>query len=324
MFVLLIGLMGVAALLPAGRYQIMQGGKTDNASMVGRAAFRDLKARGYLNPTNWRDSSNTVVFPSATGLFLTPNLIMTNSAVGNALTPAVAIDPLGLAANYGSRFPYSTAPSPSPMTRIVPHSQTASFTGGVLNNPATTALADPIFRSGDDLVYLPNTTGRDLPPFQRMILDGSSPPNNLKRASEGSYSWVATIVTDPTSSALSSKVIVSVIVFYKRDLSAAGSGERILGVNSLSFPEVGLNLNASSPAIKPGQWILLTGSINNNNYARWYRVVSSDAIAPGSPPTQFVTLSGPDWTPIPAASTAAWTLDNVVAVYEKNMRLEIP
>ena len=54
MGVLLIGLMGVGAMIPAGRYEIMQGVKTDYATTVGRAAFRDLKARGYLNPRSWR------------------------------------------------------------------------------------------------------------------------------------------------------------------------------------------------------------------------------------------------------------------------------
>src|SRR5262245_6072541 len=63
MFVLLVGLMGVAALLPAGRFQIMQGGKSDHAAMVGRSAFREMKIRGYLNPANWTfvDSTNTRV-----------------------------------------------------------------------------------------------------------------------------------------------------------------------------------------------------------------------------------------------------------------------
>ncbi len=53
MGVLLVGLVGIAAMIPAGRHEILAGAKADNATAVGRAAFRDLKVRGYLNPRNW-------------------------------------------------------------------------------------------------------------------------------------------------------------------------------------------------------------------------------------------------------------------------------
>ncbi len=59
MFVLMIGLLGVAAMIPAGRHEILEGSKIDNATAVGRAAFRDLKIRGYLNPANWRLADGT-------------------------------------------------------------------------------------------------------------------------------------------------------------------------------------------------------------------------------------------------------------------------
>src|SRR5690348_13625331 len=55
MFVLAIGLLGVAALIPAGKHEIVEATKLETAAMVGRNAFREIQTRGYLNPTTWRD-----------------------------------------------------------------------------------------------------------------------------------------------------------------------------------------------------------------------------------------------------------------------------
>ena len=50
MGILAVGLLGVAAMLPAGRFEMQKATNYDFAGMVGRSAFRDLKVRGYLNP----------------------------------------------------------------------------------------------------------------------------------------------------------------------------------------------------------------------------------------------------------------------------------
>lgn len=52
-FVLAIGLLGVAALIPVGRFQLEQGAKQDRAAAVGRAAWREVEVRGMLDPTVW-------------------------------------------------------------------------------------------------------------------------------------------------------------------------------------------------------------------------------------------------------------------------------
>ncbi|BBO32189.1 type IV pilus modification PilV family protein [Lacipirellula parvula] len=53
MFVLLFGLMGVAAVFPVGNHYAGKGEQFDRGSALAEAAMADLKARGYLKPENW-------------------------------------------------------------------------------------------------------------------------------------------------------------------------------------------------------------------------------------------------------------------------------
>ncbi|MBX3424976.1 MAG: hypothetical protein KF688_04785 [Pirellulales bacterium] len=53
MFVLLFGLMGVAAMFPVGNHYAAQGQRFDRAAAAAPAAFAELKTRGYLRPEKW-------------------------------------------------------------------------------------------------------------------------------------------------------------------------------------------------------------------------------------------------------------------------------
>jgi Tfp pilus assembly protein PilV len=53
MFVLLFGLMGVAAIFPVGNHYAGKGEQFDRGSALAEAAFADLKARGMLTPEYW-------------------------------------------------------------------------------------------------------------------------------------------------------------------------------------------------------------------------------------------------------------------------------
>jgi hypothetical protein len=66
---------------------------------------------------------------------------------------------------------------------------------------------------------------------------------------------------------------------------------------------------------------MLSGYRNSAPTYRWYRVVDVSEVAGSGPFTRDVTLFGPDWH-IAAASTEATLLNNIVAVYEKTIRLE--
>jgi hypothetical protein len=53
MFVLLFGLMGVAAIFPVGSHYASRGEQFERGAALADAAFADLKARGVFNPTRW-------------------------------------------------------------------------------------------------------------------------------------------------------------------------------------------------------------------------------------------------------------------------------
>ena len=53
-FVLSIGLLGVAAVIPLGYHQIVEATKADRAASCGRAGLHEIKTRDWLDPTLWR------------------------------------------------------------------------------------------------------------------------------------------------------------------------------------------------------------------------------------------------------------------------------
>ena len=53
MFVLLFGLMGVAAIFPVGNYYVVEGEKYDQGSALIQNALEEIEARGLLRPEAW-------------------------------------------------------------------------------------------------------------------------------------------------------------------------------------------------------------------------------------------------------------------------------
>ncbi len=369
MFVLLIGLLGVAAMLPAGKFEIQQGTQIDNATTVGRAAFRNMKVRGFLDVASWANPNGSAVWQFDSALpppqrrFRFYTLAPPSFSPAPSDNVAVAIDPLGLLAPFGSdpekaTFPFAAgvnAPAEPYLSRIIP---TVRFVDGTVANPA--ALADLWFRNSDDLTFTANSRDSDQPNTQTILLEDSVLVGTvrakvaedvlpadvpIKRLSEGNYSWLATIVSDPAAPATQGKVTVSVAVYFKRDLTQPGKAERVATVQSIPGQGLGggefvINWPPVVPTppltpiepIKPGQWVMLAGRISHpdpydstitidSDYFRWYRVVAADT---PQAPIQRVTLAGPDWNVLTPSNVRLWAFENIVAVYEKNMRLEMP
>ena len=64
-----VGLLAMmAGLVPLGVYEMAEATKLDQSSTLGRAAFRDLKIRGYLRPQTWVDTQYGMVAVVATSL----------------------------------------------------------------------------------------------------------------------------------------------------------------------------------------------------------------------------------------------------------------
>jgi hypothetical protein len=318
-FVLAVGLLSVAALIPAGRHEIAQGSRLEYASMIGRSAFRDLKIRGMLNPLAWQNAQGgTAIWDP-----MPPHLPFKYGPFNRTAHVGVVVDPLGAHAGYANDFP-DVPPSAGLRLRRI-------------TMPAFAAreVADSVFRSNVDLITEENTNS-NLPPLQYSFKDATG--NAARRASDGNYTWLATIVSDQNTPALTTKLTVSVAVFYKRDLSSAGTGEYAVSVQPSSTTASGIGLGggdvrliglAPNKSMRPGDWMMLAGRRTATkpppsrviDIYRWYRVVSAGNKNGNQ---QNVTLAGTDWDPtMLQGDTAAYLLDNIVAVYEKNMTLEV-
>ncbi len=62
MFILSVGLLGLAALLPVGQSDIVAAGKSDRSSAAGRLAMRDVRARGITCVDNWMNHVDDPTF----------------------------------------------------------------------------------------------------------------------------------------------------------------------------------------------------------------------------------------------------------------------
>jgi hypothetical protein len=113
MFVLLFGLMGVAAIFPVGNHYAVEGEKYDRDVALADAAFAELAARGMLRPDRWlyamsepnfSDNVSTPVISQVNDLTNNPPLrkdefaIPLLSTTGEHPGYAFVIDPLGTAA----------------------------------------------------------------------------------------------------------------------------------------------------------------------------------------------------------------------------------
>jgi len=108
MFVLLFGLMGVAALFPVGNFYAQKGEKYDLGGALGQTAMEALKTRGLLRPEKWLYASNPpgqkggitpapVMLPN-TGRFNVPLRFGASGSKKEHPGHAFVIDPLGMAA----------------------------------------------------------------------------------------------------------------------------------------------------------------------------------------------------------------------------------
>lgn len=280
---------------------------------------------------------------------------------GHGLHTAFCIDPQFIAAHVNtswtatlnpSFFPYvvnGTSPLDPRMLRITLFANDPNAT-----RIMTSVQAQGIFVAADDIVFdIPDD--KSLPPAP--IFGQSS----SRRQFEGRISWMATLVPQiDASETFRDMYTLSIVVFDGRDQSFAlyndinGNGTADVGetvesvVNVAEFydpsalggGEVRLNgTTAESTHVRTGDWLMLFGvSASAGNVTplfKWYKVLEADegvtdVSGSGSGPWERdVSLHGPDWparlTPRLATgvtATQAALVKNVIAVYEKTIRLE--
>jgi hypothetical protein len=298
MFVLLFGLMGVAAIFPVASHYILEGDKRDRSSGLAQVAFEELKARKILRPTGWVYATNNTPTLPATGFIDSTNGLFTQlppAATGTAFV----IDPLGSSFTSVPRtqrwfFPLPLTGNPSnpwgaglqfPASGMWPKSQVPNWPVRRMTLPAsgtipmTLQTAETAFRLRDDLSVEQPDAG-DRPSIQRWQTSGGQ---LLSRDYIGDYSWLATVVPtsqrallglQPAANIKDAFYEVTTVVFYKRDItpsvSTTGSpgSERLIGAEFINETELAIyDSAANDPAavdlafdgIKPTNWIAVMG-----------------------------------------------------------------
>lgn len=312
MFVMLFGLMGVAAIMPVGNHYAARSDQYDRGAALAGNAFAELKARGLLKAgyqlpdgsyySAWRYANSSPVIATDGGLVADPGHAFVIDAIGSA----EAVD---VAANM---FPYGAPNSPWGLT---PPSTTwpirrvtmaAVPTATPVKMPSQVAAT--IFRLHDDLSGdLPDQGDR--PGIQRWETVDNNPangnPNNtpdfpaddtlLARAYAGSYSWLATVLPVNADALLglapasprhgSFLYEVSVAVFRKREDAPSTTSERLLqaelgpgGDLVIYDPSDATIVDDASQDIRPGNWVALAGvhPTTGKFLLKWYRLLSYD------------------------------------------------
>ncbi|MDA0659146.1 MAG: hypothetical protein O3C60_09905 [Planctomycetota bacterium] len=346
--VLLIGLLGVVALFPAGQHRAQQSSMEDRKSLGGRRAVREFSIRDMDDTSNWIYNSQAPhpanpadrrqSFCVDPRLFFSDTVAQQKEAWmfpfgGNPYEKSGNNESIGFMQRVSLKADTSAELPADPTTH--------------LQYRMTRAQAEHVFAFENDLLFVkPDDTM--LPVEQATIASNATP---LKRQADGHFTWLATLVPEPTSD--SDYYHLSVVVSHKRllqdptltPLDPESVAENVVRVvdgsgTGLSGGDLQLEVTQDSlPAwlhlqsLQPGDWLILHQRRQLSggpfmSYFRWYRVAAAEEAPniktlPGNVVNRrrMVTLQGPDW-PGPLVAHTAILVRNVVAVYEKTIRLE--
>lgn len=318
-FVLMVGLLGVAALIPIGRHHMAEAIRTDRAAACGRAILHEAKIRKWIDPTTWRTRTGTNVY-----------IVDGN---GRSWLPyqTYVIDPLFLANNQtnpkAESFPYDS--SSSGMVRVT--------LASVYNSDSAIhrANAQQLCVWHDDLMFAPSPGDSEGRPRAMVLTGDTSPPsivlwtngaNVLRDENEGNYTWLVTVTPRGERTTISGQEYVAInqslscqvsaVVFHKRDLVPSGWTDPISERMASSIGAGGLgggDVTLGDADVKQDEWVL----VGETDYPyEWYRVVAADEEGAA---TRNVTLAGPDW---PTPATQAAVFSDVVGVYTATYPLE--
>lgn len=310
MFVLLFGLMGVAAIFPVASHYVLEGDKRDRSAGLAQVAFEELKARKILRPETWlygapvtTDTGTLHIINPATGGF--------NISAAPGPGHVFVIDPLAVAANGDASnrdmFPISAVNQggSNPWQALGIMGTRWPVRRLTLNvNPSLAATpvvipgetAKNTFTLRDDLAVVQPDAG-DRPSIQRWQVDTTT-GTLLARDYLGDYSWLATVVPVKTEALLGLAPAnnirdawyeVSTAVFYKREVvptatlnSSAGS-ERLISGEFLNSSELAIygtaeEVDTAVDGLKPGNWIAVMGvnRVTGAFLMKWYKVLALD------------------------------------------------
>lgn len=286
-FVMAIGILSLASLIPVGKVLITQAERSDRGSAVAAAAMNEFINRNYVHYAGGEsDSDNDGVIgddaiedlngdgiPNTAYPILEP--LATTLGIAQP-TDTVVIDPWfrsRIDASNGTDstlFPYDTSTGSGISPNYYgPGTAPRLLRLTVFANPALIPyhrqLADRVFTSHDDLSFSEPTRAEQRP--QSMATTSAA------AAYQGDYSWLAT-VTPALSQRYSpggykTMFTVSVAVFQKRvpqapsDANDKSPSERICLVDFIGGGDVRFRVpntaDSSFLKMRPNQWILLAG-----------------------------------------------------------------
>lgn len=285
-FILAVGLFGVAALLPVGGSEALEATKAQRATSLGSAALHELQVRNLLQPFQWNTTTKQ----------LDPLWYWQDSPLHD-LSPYrwILIDPIGVGAARD----------------IGKLADWAFFPKGVALMPRLTIrrhLLPPAPLSSAEAWDLFGTPERDQDYYRNY-----------------DYSWMVMIgpmLPDPSSSP--SWRLLSVIVFYKRDLDLSKSPEVVVSLDGTPIltEEGGGELVLLSTdetlrsRLKPNHWLLLFSS----QWCQWYRIVA--AAKPTTDGKWYVTVLGSKWADPTQPPTRVLLMEGVIGVYSQIVEID--
>lgn len=294
-----VGLLGLATLLPLGRFQLVEASRLDRTGTLGRSAFRDLQVRGYLQPDmllHFNSASNTFV-PVLTGTTLT-----VGPSPPFVTAVPFAIDPYGVGGSIGSNphlaflatLPYGVMPSaataPYNQAPVIPRLSVRSWVAPITPGLAPVmpfSQAERIFATNDELILAEGAKANYRP---QPVLEGIPP---IRVQSEGNFTWLVTVspsfgelfgtVSIPGDATSTRLYTATVVVLFKRNaqsdkvdltLSLPDRNERLVWCEFLDNGVGGGNVRLRTATVGPnplaeaaellklrvGEWIMITGA----------------------------------------------------------------
>ncbi|MCU0876710.1 MAG: hypothetical protein MUF06_02840 [Pirellulaceae bacterium] len=333
--VVVVGLFGALALLPAAVAQARKARTAESLAVAGLSGVHEFDSRGMRKTSNWmrwNSVTNQFVFEPVDPL----------TGIPVASTASYCIDPRMIAASNATPalatqagfFPYTALATDPRMFRI-------SLWDGINRapqpqQPMSRILADTIFSCDDDLSYIRNDGDDTLEAYQQWDrLPADSTIANpfarrvARRQANRNMSWLATLVPklDRYSARATDTYVLSLVVFNQRPSNLGvdpatstlfttvdDATERVVNVGGM--PGLGVTGGevlltsrlATSQAeaevelnLRPNDWIMLSGvtSTTSGNVYRfqWYRVSDTEAEVTynGTAYERYVTLIGRDW-----------------------------
>lgn len=274
-FVLMVGLLGVLAVLPFGIYQMSRVNKADYGGNCGRAALQEVKTRKLAYNYNTSFYSR----------YSTPQIYNSNNQQFYCAKPII-VDPLMLETNeFAANFNYFPYGNSNGLPRI------SCQLPPLPSNVTRLGLTQEIFYWGDEKNFLPPMDPVVNNPRPVAIFDDSRGVNAIH--SKDNYSWLYMVT--PNIRGIYSNFVnendisgfeIDVVVFFDRALDVESVKELERRVVATPFnigPGYrggGVTIEADDPGdldLADTRWVLLMCQQSNRpDFAKWYRIVSSD------------------------------------------------